>query len=202
MWFPIWKVINLLLITAEYKNLTDLELISSFLEERDSEAFRMLYQRYSTKVYAKCISMLKNETLAKDATQEIFTKVFLKLSTFGEKSKFSTWLYSVTYNYCIDFIRKQKKGFALFSDDSENLPDIPDDDGDRELLEMEVGRLRVILEEIPPGDKAILLMKYQDELSIKEIAAAVNKTESAVKMQIKRAKTKTQLAYKEYYNKD
>ena len=145
--------------------------------------------------------MLKNEFLAKDATQEIFTKVFLKLSTFGERSKFSTWLYSITYNYCIDFIRRQKKSTELFTHESENLPDVPEDQSEQELLNMEVGRLRVILEKIPPGDKAILLMKYQDELSIKEIAEALGKTESAVKMQIKRAKTKAQLAYKEHYNK-
>lgn len=185
-----------------YKKHSDLELISGFLEHRDSLAFRTLYQRYSTKVYAKCISMLKNEFLAKDATQEIFTKVFLKLSTFGERAKFSTWLYSITYNYCIDYIRKQKKNMELFSEETENLPDIPEDVEDGELLEMEVGRLRVILEKVPPGDKAILLMKYQDDLSIKEISAAIGKTESAVKMQIKRAKTKAQIAYKENYIND
>jgi len=67
---------------------------------------------------------------------------------------------------------------------------------------MEVGRLRVILEKIPFGDKAILLMKYQDDMSIKEISNAIGKTESAVKMQIKRAKTKAQMAYKEHYTKD
>lgn len=182
-----------------YKKQSDLELIAAFLERRDSLAFRTLYQRYSTKVYAKCISMLKNETLAKDATQEIFTKIFLKLSTFGERAKFSTWLYSITYNYCIDFIRKQKKNMEMFSEEFENLPEIPEEEDDAELLNMEVGRLKIILEEIPPGDKAILLMKYQDDLSIKEISATLGKTESAVKMQIKRAKTKAQLAYKENF---
>lgn len=143
--------------------------------------------------------MLKDETLAKDATQEIFTKVFLKLSTFGEKSKFSTWLYSVTYNYCIDYIRKQRKELALFTHESEELPDIEEEEGDEQLMEMEVGRLRKVLELIPPGDKAILLMKYQDELSIREISEAIDKSESAVKMQIKRAKVKAQLVYKEHY---
>ena len=77
---------------------SDLLLIKRYLEKRDTTAFNELYKRYSAKVYAKCISMLKDETLASDATQEVFTKVFLKLGSFGEKSKFSTWLYSVTYN--------------------------------------------------------------------------------------------------------
>ncbi len=178
---------------------SDLLLIKQYLNNRDANAFNQLYRRYSTKVYAKCISMLKDEALAADATQEIFTKVFLKLGSFGEKSKFSTWLYSVTYNFCIDFIRRKKRDKQLFTDEAEDLPDLIDDDEDEEILAMEVGRLREVLELIPPGDKVILLMKYQDDLSIKEIAEALNKNESAVKMQLKRAKTKAQLAYKEKY---
>ena len=182
---------------------SDLLLIKRYLEKRDTTAFNELYKRYSAKVYAKCISMLKDETLASDATQEVFTKVFLKLGSFGEKSKFSTWLYSVTYNYCIDFIRKQKRDLQLFTDGAEDLPDLVDnDDDDQELLAMEVSRLRKVLEAIPPGDKVILLMKYQDELSIKEISEALNKNESAVKMQLKRAKTKAKLAYKKMYSND
>jgi len=182
---------------------SDLLLIKQYLEHRDTSAFNKLYNRYSAKVYAKCISMLKNETLAADATQEIFTKVFLKLGSFGEKAKFSTWLYSVTYNFCIDYIRKQKREQQLFTDGAEDLPDIvEDDEDDEELLAMEVGRLRKVLEAIPPGDKAILLMKYQDELSIKEIASAINKNESAIKMQLKRAKTKAKMAYKKMYSND
>ena len=59
---------------------------------------------------------------------------------------------------------------------------------DKELLEMDLHELKIVLEKLPVNDSAILLMKYQDELSIKEIAEVLNKTESAVKMQIKRAK--------------
>lgn len=188
--------------TSKNGNESDLLLIKQYLEHRDTRAFNSLYHRYSGKVYAKCISMLKDETLASDATQEVFTKVFLKLGSFGEKSKFSTWLYSVTYNYCIDFIRRRKRDQILFTDDSEQLPDIPEEESEEELLAIESSRLRKILELIPPGDKAILLMKYQDELSIKDISEAIDKNESAVKMQLKRAKTKAQLAYKKTYTTD
>jgi len=143
--------------------------------------------------------MLKDEALAHDATQDIFIKLFLNLAKFSEKSKFSTWVYSITYNYCIDFIRKKKKEKNIFSDEIENAPDIIEDVDDNELLEMEVGRLKRVLHEIPTGDQAILLMKYQDEMSIKEIAATLDKSESAIKMKIKRAKHKAQLVYKEIY---
>jgi len=82
----------------------------------------------------------------------------------------------------------------------ENPPDIEEDVPDNELLEMEVSRLKVVLEKVPIGDKAILLMKYQDDMPIKEIAATLDKSESAVKMKIKRAKHKAQKVYKEIFS--
>ncbi len=143
--------------------------------------------------------MLKNEALAKDATQEIFTKIFLNLSKFSGRSKFSTWVYSITYNYCIDTIRKKKKEKNLFSDEMDDAPDIIEEVNDEALLEMEVKRLGRVLEMIPSGDRAVLLMKYQDDLSIKEIAEILNKTESAIKMKIKRAKHKAQKVYRDIF---
>ncbi len=174
---------------------TDSELIQLYLKTQRTDYFSLLYKRYSSKIYSKCISLLKNEALAQDATQEIFTKIFLNLSKFSERSKFSTWVYSITYNFCIDFLRKKKKEKNLFSDEIENAPDIVVEVPDTALLEMEVKRLKQVLEVIPPGDKAILMMKYQDEMSIKEIAHTLDKSESAIKMKIKRAKHKAQKVY-------
>ena len=64
---------------------------------------------------------------------------------------------------------------------------------------MEVKKLDVVLKTIPTGDRAVLLMKYQDELSIKEIAEILDKTESAIKMKIKRAKHKAQKVYRDIF---
>ncbi|MEM1320908.1 MAG: RNA polymerase sigma factor [Bacteroidota bacterium] len=178
---------------------SDSELVKLYLSTQESMYFSKLYQRYSNKIYSKCISLLKDEGLAGDATQEIFVKIFLNMSKFGEKSKFSTWVYSITYNYCIDYLRKRKKDRKLFSDELENPPDIQEEVPDSELLEMEVSRLKRVLENIPSGDKAILLMKYQDDLSIRDIAGVLDKSESAIKMKIKRAKHKAQLVYKQLF---
>ncbi len=178
---------------------TDSEIVRLYLQTRNSDYFQILYKRYSSKIYSKCISLLKDESLAQDATQDVFTKIYLNIAKFSERSKFSTWVYSITYNYCIDFIRKKKKEKNLFSDDLENSPDIVEEVPDQELLQMEVHRLKRVLENIPTGDKAILLMKYQDEMSIKEIAHNLEKSESAIKMKIKRAKHKAQKTYKEIF---
>ena len=177
----------------------DLEIIRKYFDTKDSRYFSVLYRRYSGKVYGKCISLLKDEHLARDAAQEIFLKIFLNLGKFGAQSKFSTWVYSITYNFCIDLLRRKKKMANIFSDEMERLPDIGEEVSDEALLTMEVNRLREVLDNIPVGDKAILLMKYQDGLQIKEIAAGLTKTDSAIKMKIKRAKHKAQLMYKKLY---
>lgn len=174
-------------------------MIRAYLGTQDPAYFSQIYRKYAQKVFAKCIALLKEEHLAEDAMQDVFTKVFLNLSSFNEKSQFSTWIYSVTYNYCIDLIRKGKKEKGMFVDDIERAPDTADDVEDAFLMEMEVKRLKVILERIPVDDHAILLMKYQDDMSIKEIADALQKTESAVKMKLKRAKEKAAEVYHSLY---
>lgn len=171
-----------------------------YLNTRESSYFSILYKRYGGKVFSKCISLLKDEELANDATQDVFMKIYLNLAKFSGKSKFSTWVYSITYNYCIDFIRRRKKDRNLFADEEvENVGEVVDDVPEKELLEMEVSRLKVVLEKIPLGDKTVLLMKYQDEMSIKEIAEILDKSESAIKMKIKRAKHKAQKTYKDIF---
>lgn len=166
----------------------DPEIIRRYLETRSNACFSLLYNRYAAKVFGKCLSILREDSLAQDATQEIFIKVFMNLPRFGEKAQFSTWVYAITYNYCIDFIRRNKKIGELFSYDLERASDIPDDIPDEELLQMGVQVLRKVMEELPVGDRIILLMKYQDDMQIKEIASLTGKNESAVKMQLLRAK--------------
>ena len=96
-------------------------------------------------------------------------------------------------------IRRNKKNRAIFSDEMERAPDIVEEVPDEELLQIKVQQLKKVLNDIPVGDKAVLLMKYQDDMQIKEIASVLGKTESAIKMKIKRAKHKATTVYKEKY---
>lgn len=180
--------------------LTDSQLIALYLQDQDAQYFSQLYRRYAGKVFAKCISMLADHGMARDATQDVFIKILLNLAKFTEQSSFSTWVYSITYNYCIDLIRKKKKNILLFTEDvgrisTEKEVEIPDS----VILEMETNRLEKVMEKLPVGDKAILDMKYTDDMSIKEIGEVLSKTESAIKMQIMRAKIKAQGIYADLY---
>ncbi len=181
----------------------DAELIARFLAEQNPHYFALLYRRYAGKVYAKCLSMLADEAQARDAVQDIFIKVFLNLSRFNEKSAFSTWLYSITYNYCIDLIRRKKKMPVSIAEDvgrvsDEPVPEVPDS----VLLEMKQERLEVVLRHLNESDRIVLLMKYLDDMPIKEMAEFFKKTESAIKMQIMRAKHRAQQVYEQLYGHD
>ena len=184
----------------DYVHITDEDLVRLYLATRDKGYFGELYRRFSPKVYAKCITILKSKERAEDATQDIFVKVALKISNFRLDSRFSTWIYSITYHYCIDELRKSKKqqpieNIALLESDI-NLIEVDD----RFLLEIELNRLADILNEIPINDKIILMMKYMDEVSIKELAAIMDKSESAIKMKLKRAKMKFKKIYIHKYH--
>lgn len=188
---------------AQYRELSDVELVRMYLQTHNDSHFNALYRRYAAKVYGKCYSILKDTELAHDAVQDIFIKVMTSIAGFGEKSQFSTWLYSITYNYCIDSVRKKKKEKTMFAEDIERAPDVADEEvPDEYLMEMDVKYLKRVLEELPEGDKLVLLMKYQDDMSIKEIADIVNKTESATKMKIKRAKQKAFEIFEKLYKNE
>lgn len=182
---------------------TDSELVALYRETQRADYFTMLYRRYAGKVFAKCISMLNDHGLARDATQDIFIKIMLNLSKFSEQSSFSTWVYSITYNFCIDIIRKKKKAQLIFTEDvSKVSQELEVEVPDSVLLEMKQERLQAVMEQLPVGDRAILMMKYSDDMQIKDIAETLQKTESAIKMQIMRAKQKAQAIYTTLYGSD
>lgn len=185
----------------EIEHLTDEELIEKYLETQRHIYFDPIYNRYIGKVYGKCLSILRDEAAAKDAAQDIFIKVLLSLSKFKKGSRFSTWLYSVSYNFCIDQIRKSKKNKTQDIADLEyGLEDNSPEVSDAQLLEIRVLRLNEILKELQAAEKMILLMKYQDAMSIADIAELMDITESAVKMRLKRAKAKVVKLHDEKYN--
>ena len=177
-----------------FKGIADEELVRLYIDTQRNVYFEELYDRYVDKVYRKCLSFVKNEAQAEDFTHDIFLRVVLKLGSFKEHAKFSTWLYSITYNYCMDQVRQTKRQAEVALD--ENF-DLADDGYDLELVEMQTRGLKKALQKIDPDERAILLMKYQDDFSIKEISETLKITESAVKMRLMRTKEKLRKIYAE-----
>lgn len=179
---------------------SDEELIVQTLQTNSTLPFSILYDRYATKIYNKCYSFSKNQLEAEDLTQDVFLKLFTKLHTFKRQSKFSTWLYSFTYNFCVNYITRdtaiKKSRVTDAIDHHEYRLSMMEDIKEEDLFELQASVLNKVLNEIAPEEKAILLLKYQDDISIKELQILLNISESAVKMRLKRARIKVMEAYK------
>jgi RNA polymerase sigma factor (sigma-70 family) len=176
---------------------SDEELVRLYVDTQRNVYFERLYERYCDKVYRKCLSFTKNPVQAEDLTHDIFLKLIVKLSRFQEQAKFSTWLYSITYNYCTDYIRTNNTRRELYVDDQWERLDVSGDDGLAELAEMEARQMEQALHQLPPDEQAMLLMKYQDDISIRDIASVTGLTETAVKMRLKRSRDKLRKYYLE-----
>lgn len=179
---------------CEYSDRVLLELI---VKSGKTHYFEVLYDRYAHFVYNKCFWFVNEEEEAKDLTQEIFIKIYLNLPKFKGNSKLSTWIYSITVHTSIKYVNKNKnksKSILLSENllnnqfSTENI-DISEP-SDSELLEINYERLQDTMNALPVDDKMILLMKYQDNLSINQIVEILNIKESAVKMRLLRAKKK------------
>jgi len=171
--------------------ISDEDLVKLIVKTNDTLLFEVLYDRYAMLVDNKCYGFAKDSDEAKDLTQDVFLKLFVKLASFKGKSKFSTWLYAFTYNHCVNYVtRNTAKKIEKQSVDYQKIEDISDSIEDYSFHQMKVDKLKIAMNLISPDEKMILLLKHQDYLSIKEISSVLDIGESAVKMRLKRAKEK------------
>lgn len=183
------------------KELSDEQLIERIRAEGKNELYAILYNRYFPKVKDKCYSFLKNKSRAEEFANDILSKVFEKLSSYQGKSMFSSWLYSISYNMIIDYLRKKKQlHYPSWNQDNE-LPEIIDESM-TELNELSYDKLMEVFEKIHPEEKALLFMKYQDNLSLRQIASSLAISEDAVKMRLKRARARVVYLYFELFGND
>lgn len=171
-------------------SLTDEETIRQYLPDQPDQCFETLYNRYVNKVYRRCLSMTKDAEKAEDFTHDIFLKVFAKLDAFQERSSFSTWLYSIAYNYCSDQLRIAKRfNYASIEEGlSQSAPDFEAAQLHEETLEV----VRQAMATLSTKEQTLLRLKYEDNMSVDEIAQLYNLKSSAVKMRLKRSREKIQ----------
>ncbi len=179
------------------KDYSDEDLVRLYIETQQNKYFERLYERYCDKVYRKCLSFTKDPMRAEDLAHDVFLKVVVKLGSFREQARFSTWLYSITYNHCTDQVRAAGQRREVYVDEGWERMDVGDDDGLAEIAEYEAQQLQRAMHQLPPEEQMMLLMKYQDDISIREIADVNGLTESAVKMRLKRSRDKLRKHYLE-----
>jgi RNA polymerase sigma-70 factor (ECF subfamily) len=146
----------------------------------------VLYEMHRTKVFNLSWRMLGSPQDAEDALQEIFLKVFDRIKNYRGESAFSTWLYRMTTNYCLDLLRRRKiLAFLGF----ENTPEVQDKKDSEKAIDL--GFSPVIgkaMAKLPDKQRACLLMREMEDLSYEDIASALRISLGSVKSNIHRAK--------------
>ncbi|HET7706333.1 MAG TPA: RNA polymerase sigma factor [Thermoanaerobaculia bacterium] len=169
------------------KHLSDQELMA-VVQGGDYSPASEIYDRYSARIYNFAFRFLKNAEAAEDAVQEVFVKMLRHANQFHGDAKLSTWLFSITANWCRDYLRKADNKAKESDDVLVTLP-APNELSPERNLEMRENEVRVrkALEALTPEQReAILLSRYQG-LSYAEIAQIAGCSEGAVKTRVFRA---------------
>ncbi len=167
-------------------HLTDEQLIQLYLTTQQNYYFEQLYHRYANKVFRRCVSLTKCEARAEDYMQDIFLRVHLNIGKFKEQSTFSTWLYAISYNYCLDQIRLAGRLTTVSLNEAQAA--VVPDETSPDPTEEEYVSLLLALRSLPTEEMTLLRLKYEQDLDIKELAQRYNLSYSAVKMRLKRAR--------------
>ncbi|MDF2521710.1 MAG: polymerase, sigma subunit, SigW [Clostridia bacterium] len=171
----------------------DEEIITLILQGK-SELYSILIDRYSGKIFSTAYSYTHDHEEARDLVQEILIKVYNNLAKFKADSKFSTWLYRVAVNSCIDWNRKSNSRIlkvAFSSEDNDVFDTIMDEsDGpEQALLNNEHKELiRSVVKQMPEIYKTVLILYYFEDLKIQEISNVLDCPKKTVETRLYRAK--------------
>ncbi|MBC7486837.1 MAG: rpoE [Chitinophagaceae bacterium] len=175
----------------------DFLLIERAKSTGDEKAFAELMSRYKKPVYHMILKMIRNVDDAEDLTIEAFAKAFKNLAKFNPEFTFSTWLFRIATNNCIDFMRKKKLATTSISgtykDDAGENVDMEFKDGGLNPMEeaikaQKVALVQSIVTKLPPKYQTLVKLRYFEELSYEEIAVELDAPLGTVKAQLHRAR--------------
>lgn len=162
----------------------------------DQNAFGEIVELYKDKVYQICFRMIGNRHEAEDIAQEAFVRAFINIRSFNIQMKFSTWLFRIATNLCIDRLRKKKPDYHLDAEiaGTEGLNMYSQIAADLMMPEEEVESLELqeyiqgALLKLPEKYRSVIVLKYIEELSLKEISEILDLPISTVKTRIHRGR--------------
>lgn len=149
--------------------------------QKDIDSFAPLYDYYFPKIYNYIYYRVRNAQLAEDLVSETFYKALANLSKYQWKNRsFGCWLYTIARNQVIDHARRQE---PLLVDETKGNLGISDDGNPEQKVLQDVTRSELVeaLESLSPDQQDALLLRFQEDLRIKEIAKILNKNEGAIK---------------------
>ena len=166
----------------------DTELIERF-QQGDTAAFDTLFTRYQKRTYRLVQRFISNREDALDLTQDAFIRAYQGLGDFKSQCQFYSWLYRITVNLCIDFLRKKSRSEVLLYDSDEsgelpmaNIPDLRSESPAKAVENKELRtHIRKAVRRLPPKQRQIFILRHWDGLSLKDIAAVVGRSDGTVK---------------------
>jgi RNA polymerase sigma factor (sigma-70 family) len=174
---------------------SDLQLVEQ-AKLGSEKAFATLMNRYRDSIYFMLLKMVNNPSDAEDLTIEAFGKAFSNLELYTPKFAFSTWLFKIATNNCVDFIRKKQVSptpLDHLQDSMENITmliqsDFPDPE-ESMINHQKIAALKEIVNQLKPRYKSLIELRYFKEYSYEEISSELKLPIGTVKAQLFRAKT-------------
>jgi len=174
----------------------DLELVQK-ASNGDQKSYAELMSRYKDAIYFMLLKMVNNKTDAEDLTIEAFGKAFKNIDQYSPNYAFSTWLFKIASNNCIDYLRKKRSNHVSidgnFMDDKESEPQIHlrDDTPDPEenlIRDQKVILMRTVVKKLKPRYRTLIELRYFKEYSYEEISEELGLPLGTVKAQLFRAR--------------
>jgi RNA polymerase sigma-70 factor (ECF subfamily) len=162
----------------------------------NEKAFARLMNRYRDSIYFMLLKMVNNPSDAEDLTIEAFGKAFRNLDLYTPKYAFSTWLFKIATNNCVDFIRKKQLTPSPFDNSQDSIDnitiniqsDLPDPE-ESLINHQKIAALKDIVKQLKPRYRSLIELRYYKEYSYEEIASELKLPIGTVKAQLFRAKT-------------
>jgi RNA polymerase sigma-70 factor (ECF subfamily) len=150
-------------------------------KHNDGNAFRQLVECHQSMIYSLAYRLLCNEEDARDAVQETFIKVWLKLNSFDTSRKFSTWVYAIAANLCYDKLKSGKHFSNCLPAETFNEV-LSDDDVEKKMIDTELGAIIATLtDELTPKQKIVFTLSDLEDLQTEEIVQITGMTASQIK---------------------
>lgn len=194
-------------MTAAHGETSD-EVLMVRYQRGDREAFAELLRRYERPIYNFALRYLRHESWAEDVTQDAFLRVVQRAGEFKHESRFSTWLYTIARNLCVDHLRRQKHRQHSSLDQTndegaatgERLADAgPEGSVERVVLSREIQtQIAHAIEELPEEQREVFLLRHIGNVSFQEIAAITGAGENTVKSRMRYALERLQKALCEF----
>ncbi len=171
---------------------TNDKILINQIVEGDANAFTVLVDRYKDLVFTLALRMLKNREEAEEVAQDTFVKAYKSLDRFKGDSKFSTWIYRVAYNSCLDRIKKNKKYINNVEINEFTAHQVITIDNALDAMETREreASIKKSIDLLPSEDGFLLTLYYFDDLSLDEISKIVGISANTIKVKLFRCRKK------------